>query len=279
MASVILHQNPNLVKVGGYETLKRSLNPNSKVSFSIPTVNNRLKLTLSKEEEKLIEKHFNYKIDSPEGMNFYSSIDFKMDDKVTAWEISTGDALLKYKAGVAVGLIAESIKDIDNPMCQALYYVYNPDEESNYISETNELRGDIMAELSAAKKESPEKIITLCKYMLNTYEKLTPQRAYNKIIELVDKHTKTNPTLNTIKRQLETPYPEVELTVLIQDCINRSIIVKNNRQHFINRESTTEYGKNIDEIKAFLKQNPDELGEGKPSDKVYSLKRLLKSVA
>lgn len=276
MSTVIIHQNPNLVKVGGYEKTGKSINSNTKVSFSIPFVNNSFKLSLTSDQIKTIEKYYNIKFDSAEGRKFYSEMNFTITDKVVSWNLADIETLTKYGAAISVGILAEDRKAIDNPMCQALFYVFNSEEETNYISEFNELKGEVIFGLTKIKKEDPDKIIKLAKYMFNSYEKFTPQKAYNKIIEFAEKHTKNNKTLDQIKRVLDAKWEDIDLTVTIQEAINKNIIVKNNRQFFINKESLTEYGKNIDEIKLFLVQNPDELGEGKATDKVYAIKRLLK---
>lgn len=276
MSTVIIHQNPNLVKVGGYEKTGKSINSNTKVSFAIPYVNNSFKLSLNNDQIKSIEKYFNTKFDSVDGRKLYSEMNFTITDKVVSWNLEDTETLIKYGAAISVGILAEDRKAIDNPMCQALFYVFNSEEETNYISEFNELKGEVIYELTRIKKEDPEKVIKLAKFMFNAYEKLTPQKAYNKIVEFAEKHTKNNKTLDQIKRVLDSKWEDIDLTVTIQEAINKNVIVKNNRQYFINKESLTEYGKNIDEIKAFLINNPDELGDSKATDKVYAIRRLLK---
>lgn len=276
MATVIVHQNPNLVKVGGYEKTGKSINNNTKVSFGIPFVNNRHKLELKPEQIKIVEDYYHIKLDSVEGRAFYSDMSFDITDKVISWDLTQPEILIKYGAAISAGILAEDRKAIENPMCQAMFYVFNSEDETNYISEYNELRGDVLYELTKMKKEDADNIIKLAKYMFDSYEKYTPSKAYNKLVEYAEKHTKTNKTLNEIKKILDGSWEDIDLTVIIQECIAKNIIIKNKRQFFMNRENLTEYGKNIDEIKAFLLNNPDELGDGKAGDKVYALRRLLK---
>lgn len=277
MSIIIIHQNPNLVKTGGYEKLGRSISPNTKVGYSLSVVNDKIKLDLTDAQKKLIEVHYGKKLEAADAVEFYSKQVLEpLKDDVVSWDLTNPKYLLSYGVALFTGILAADIKQIENPMCSALFYVYNSEEESNYLSELNELKGEVMYNLTKLKKEDPEKIINLAKFMFNSFEVYTPSKAYNKIIQFAEQHTKTNPTLKQIDANLAKDWKEIEMSVLIQDAINKGIIVKNQRMFYMNKQNLTEYGKNPDEIIEFLKVNPDELGEGKSTDKVYSLKRLLK---
>ena len=78
MAVVIIHQNPNLVKVGGFEKTGRSINVNTKVSFGIPFVNNKFRLNLNESQIKKIEDFYHVKFDTQEGREFYSTMSFEI---------------------------------------------------------------------------------------------------------------------------------------------------------------------------------------------------------
>lgn len=274
--TVLIHQNPNLVSVGGFEHTGKNLFAGSKVNFGISSKNNKLNLDLTKEETKKIENYYNKNLDSKEGVEYYTGLIFEMNDKTISWDLDSPENLLKYKAGIAAGIIAVDKKEVENPRCKAIFYVYDADAESEYISKLNELKGEVVYQLTKLKKDNPDKIITYAKYLFNSQESYTPVKAYNKLIEYAEKHTKTKPTLTEITKLLSLPYQDIEFDVLIQTSINRNIIVKNKNGEFINRESMTAYGKTTDDIKQYLKNNPDEVGEGKSNDKVYALKRLLK---
>ena len=277
MSTIIIHQNPNLVKVGGYEKLGRSIHPGTKIGFTFSTVNGEIKTSLNKSQTELVEKFYNKRFSDGDALEYYSRLKLEvLSDKVVAWDLSKPDLLFSYGIATYLGILAADAKAIENPLCSATHYVYNSEEESNYLSEYNELKGEVIYQLTKFKKESPEKVITLSKYMFNSFEIYTPAKAYNKLVEFAEKHTKSNPTLKTLKANLEHDYADIELTVLVQECINKGIIVRNANQYFENKENRTEYGKSNEEIKTFLKKNPDELGEGKATDKVYALRRLIK---
>lgn len=275
---VVIHQNPNLAKTGGFEHLNRNLYSGSTVNFGISVKNNRLNLDLNKDEKALIENTFNVNMDTKEGLNFYTNeqFNFEISDKVMSWDLQDAKTLLKYGAAIASGILAKDKKEVENPRCQSIFYVYDAEAETDYLSSLNELKGDVMFELTKLKKEEPEKIIIYAKYLFNTFEKYTPAKAFNSLVEYAEKHTKTNKTLDQLLKVLNLPFEDIELTVIVQTAINSGILSKNKQGNYFNKESMTDYGKNIEDIKLYLKMNPDELGEGKSTDKVYAIRRQLK---
>ena len=122
---IIIHQNPNLAKTGGYEKIGKNLASGSKVSFGIPVVNNRLKLALKEEQLKTIETFFGIKLDSAEAISFYNEKLIGLTDKIISWDLTDPRVLLTYGAAVQAGILAESRNEIENPFCQAIYYVYD----------------------------------------------------------------------------------------------------------------------------------------------------------
>ena len=276
MKNIIILQNPNLVKVGGFENLNKSLYNNTAVGFQIPFVNNKFKTGLTEAEKKRVENHYNMMFDTPEGRDFYAGLSFTISDRKESWNLENPELLLKYKTAMELGILAKDRVEIDNPLCQAIFYVYDPEEENQYVSEQNELKGEVLFMLTDLKKSKPKQLITFAKYIFTTYEVFTPSRAYNRLVEMADAHSKTNRTLNKLYDILTADFEDIDLTVVIREAINKNLIIKNNRAYFANRDSSTEYGKNEEEIKEFLLNNPDELGEGKATDKLYALRRLLK---
>lgn len=276
--TVVIHQNPNLARTGGFETLNRNLYSGSTVNFGVAVKNNRLNVELTTDERELVEHFYNTKLDSKEGIQFYTgdTFNFEISDKVMSWNLNDARTLLKYGAAIASGILARDKKEVESPRCQSIFYVYDAEAETDYISNLNELKGDVMYQLTKLKKEDPDQIITYAKYLFNTFEKYTPAKAYNSLVEYAEKHSKTNKTLDTILKTLELPFDDVDLTVTIQTAINSGILSKNKQGAYFNKESMTEYGRNVTEIKQYLTNNPDELGEGKSTDKVYAIKRLLK---
>ena len=70
--SIILQQNAHLVKSGGFEKEGLSLFPDTKVSMSLPLIHGKIVHGLKEEEIAVVEKHFGFTFDSPEGVDFYA---------------------------------------------------------------------------------------------------------------------------------------------------------------------------------------------------------------
>jgi hypothetical protein len=269
---IYIHQNPNLVKVGGFQNLGKSLFNNTKVSLSIPLVNGKFKIDLSSEELKKVNDYYGRTFEDKE---FFSELQFPIADLIHPLDIENNvDNLITYKLGLTQGIIAANREAIEDPHCTAIFYVYDSDEHNDYKAKRNELKGDLIYTLTGLKRENKLRLIKVNKYLFSSYEALDENKAYNKLIDFIESADTVNNNLETLNRVLNLDESEVSMNVDIKEAIARNFILRDERGYF-NRESTTRYGKNFDEIVMFMEANPDELGTGNKNDKAYSIRKLL----
>lgn len=272
----ITAQNPNLVTTGGFENTGKSLYPNTSIGFSIPVFAGKFYHGLKESEIEKVEEYYGCKFDSPEGRDLFGTLSFKIPDSPIGFDLDTPDQLLSYRLAVSLGIIAETKSDTEDPLNSSYFYIVNSKLEEELNASINEIEGEVIADLTIMKRKEKDKLIKLSKYLFETYDILDENKAYNKIFNFVKANTKSNNNIEIVKAALDLDEEEINLVVDIKEAISRSILAKNNKGFYYNKVSSTELGKNLEEIKLFLLQNSDELGTGGKDDSVYSIRRQLK---
>ena len=276
--SIILQQNPHLVKAGGYEKEGLSLFPNTKLSMSLPLVHGKIVHGLDTDEIEVVEKHFGFKFDSPEGIEFYSAQVFDLPSTTTALNIEDNPQdLLRYRLGKHNGFIADTQDEAKSPMSNAIFYIYNAQSENKEKAKDNRLKAKIGGQLNDWFEDNPEYLINIGKYLFESYSVWTEEKALNDILAYLEAHTSRNKNIQTVANILKLEEEEVAFVVDVKEAISRSIIRKNTKGNYYNTLSNTEYGKTLENVLTFLKENPDEMGANDKSDSHYSIRKQLKS--
>jgi hypothetical protein len=276
--SIILQQNPNLIKTGGFEKEGMSLFPNTTVSFSIPLISGQLIHGLDKDEVEKVEKHYGFSFTDPRGIEFYTEQTFHLPCDTTSLNIEDNPQdLLRYKLGLYNGFIAENFEATKGPMTNAMFFVYNAQTENKEKAKDNRIKAKIGGQLNTWFEDDPEYLINVGKYLFETYSVWTEETALNDILAYLEAHTSRNKNIYKVQDILNLDKEEVEFVVDVKEAISKSIIRKNTKGNYYNALSNTEFGKTLEGVLSFLKENPDELGSNSKSDSHYSIRKQLKS--
>lgn len=273
--SVIVMQNPNLVGLGGFESLGKSLYPKTSVGFNIPVINKKLAINYSEEDKKTFENYFGFKFDSPEGIEFYGDYQFTLPEHVTSFNLENPVDNFTYRTAVLLGYIVESKEDIKSPMCNAIFYVHSSKLDAEEKAKTNRLKAKCLAKLDDLYENSSKEIIWVAKYLFNSYTDWNKDKALNELIEFIDKSTARNKNSEEVEKALNLNKNELKFVVDVKEAISRSIIRKNAKGNFYNTLTNTEFGKTLDEVLDFLRLNDSEMGEGTKEDSHYTIRKQL----
>lgn len=273
---MILEQNPNLVKVGGFENQNKSLYPNTSVGFQIPLVSGKLYHGLEKEEIEKVENYYGYSFNSKEGIEFYSNQNFILPEHTSSLNIEDNiQDLLTYRLGVYLGLICSSKEETKSPMSNALFYVYDSKIENKEKAQLNRMKTKAGAKLDNWFDEDPDYLVYVGKYLFDTYSVWTAEKALNDILQMMEENNSRNNNIKKVFDAVNLSEEEIKFVVDVKEAISKSIIRKNARGNYYNSASNTEYGKTLETVLDYLKQNEDEMGKGLKTDSHYSIRKQI----
>ena len=272
---VTIRQNLNAPKIMGMEKIGISMFPNTSVGFSIPFINGEFIHGLEKDEIKKVQDHYGINFNSEKGKEFYSALTMTIPTGVYTLDLENPKDLLFYKVTLKTGAIAPNLEATKSEMCKSLFYYYNSEEEEKLVATETSKMVEAITTLGKIKDKTPDRLIILAKYLLKK-NKFTTDTAFNALSAKIIKDLKF---INAFNSALGTDEKLVKTTVQVIEAVDRSIIRRNSKTgQFVNPITTTEYGRNLDEVIAFLlnPKNADELGTGGDKDKPGSLQNLLK---
>jgi len=272
---VVIRQNTEQSNIMGMEKLGISMFPNTNVGFSVPFINGEFKHNLNAKELKLVQEYYGATFSSERGKEFYSNLVMTIPTGVYTLNLDDPKDILFYKVTLGTGAIAPNLETAKNPMCKSLFYFYDSEEEEKLVANENSKMTDAIIALADIKAKDPDRLVILAKYLLKK-NKFTVDTAFNALSNKIVKDSKTFvPAFNTA---LNSDKKLVKVTVQVLEAIDRGILKRNKSGQFVNPVTSTEYGRNYDEIISFLinPKNSDELGTGGDKDKPGSLENLLK---
>lgn len=272
---VVIRQNTEQANIIGMEKIGISMFPNTNVCFSIPYINGEFRHNLTSKELKVVEEHYGVKFNTERGKEFYSTMAMTIPTGVYTLDLDNAKDLLFYKVTLGTGAIAPDLETAKNPMCKSLFYFYDGEEEEKLVADENAKMTDAIIALADIRAKEPERLVILAKYLLKK-NKFTVDTAFNALSNKIVKDSKSFvPAFNTA---LKSDKKVVKVSVQVVEAIDRGILKRNRAGQYVNPITTTEYGKNHEEIISFLlnPKNSDELGTGGDKDKPGSLENLLK---
>lgn len=270
--------NPNLI--GGFEKMGISMYPQTEVTLEPPMRNGKLHLDVDESGKKRIMKFV--------GADMWDSKDtidrlFQYIPAIPDWGLtlnldSDKDFLSYILAKSCKGLIAKDIKEAKNPMSNYAFYFYEEQAEITNKVKDLETYAEAVGVVSTLKKENPEHLIYLAKYILNDFSIQDTLVAFDRIMSLLSGEViKENPVKVFMDAAKESE-DKIRIATDVREALSKSIIKKSGLNYF-NPISTTKYGSTPNEVIEFFldELNRDELGEGTKKDKAHTIRYQLKN--
>jgi len=265
----------------GLERYNMSVFPNCVTTMEIPIVNNRYNIGL--EDKKLrerFEKHFGVTFDSPEGEQFLSTYEIKINHDISAYDIKNPkDAfdlhVLKVNGGM--GIVATSEIEIENSPVDTFKFIASDEyAEVEERVKGKESKTQAFIELGKLKSASSNRINLLAKYIFGVSIGVGNNKdtSFDKLYDYVDKSSKNAIQFLDIMK-IEPEY--LQTVVSVREAIYRNIIRNTNGQYVL-FATQTPLGRNEEEIIRFCTDpaNQDIMGTGSKNDSPTSIMAQLK---
>lgn len=261
--------NTNLMKVGADPSNELVLYPNTNVGMGLPIIGGRLAVNMPQEDRERIEKFFNKRFDTPDGIKFYDEeINIVIPSHLTSLNIKNANPkdddihdLLTYYAGIQLGFIAENQQKTLSPICHALCYVYDAKGETTQKTSIIKDRSLLLATLVNLYENDARHLIAICKEMFGTFSEWNKDNALDKLSLLLDDQTNLKENIAKVQSFVNIPRDTLLLDVDIKEAMSNSrrIIRRSGTGIYYNTVSNTEYGRTHAEIRNFLLENIEEL--------------------
>jgi hypothetical protein len=262
--SIIIHQNTNLSRYGVDDSTRIVRYPGSSLHFEIPFINGKLHTNLTQEEQEKVELMLDVKMNSEQGAKFYSELKFTLPADITSLDIENNAMdLLTYKLGLKQGFIAPDKETTLSAMCNALFYVYDSKHDNEEKVNMFRIKAKASGKVNNSFEDDPDYLILITKHMFNQYSGLDVNKSYNKLLEYIEATKKGNSNANDVIKAFEIERDELELRVDVLEAMSnqRGIIKKNTKGMYYNPMTNTEFGRTVDAVIAYLKNDPAELEE------------------
>ncbi len=265
----------------GLERYNMSVFPNCVTTMEIPIVNNRYNIGL--EDKKLrerFEKHFGVTFDSPEGEQFLSTYEIKINHDISAYDIKNPkDAfdLHVLKVNGRMGIVATSEVEIENSPVDTFKFIASDEyAEVEERVKGKESKTQAFIELGKLKSASSNRINLLAKYIFGVSIGVGNNKdtSFDKLYDYVDKSSKNAIQFLDIMK-IEPEY--LQTVVSVREAIYRNIIRNTNGQYVL-FATQTPLGRNEEEIIRFCADpaNQDIMGTGSKNDSPTSIMAQLK---
>ena len=232
---------------------------------------------------ELVENYYGMKFNDQDNLHKWGTLLLSMPHDVTPLDLTNGEDILRISVLKAQGKLAPSVEEQNAPNTNYMFVLLNEGAEEAVKSSIYERRTEALATLLKIKKEAPNYLMALSKYLINFQSGVNdPNATYAKLVEYIDGKVtkgKKSEALDTFIRTIDpkyggdTPKEEIFLRVDIQKAIHLHIIRRNDAKgHFYNAAiPDSNYGRTLDEVYSFLTQlsNSDHLGTGNADDSPY----------
>ena len=270
--------NPNLK--GGFEKLGISMYPSTEVTGEPPIKNGKLLLDIDEAGKKRIMRFIGADVwESKDTVDRLFQYIPALPDWGATLDLDSDKDFLTYTVLKSVkGLVAKDIKQAKHPMSNYAFYFY--EEEAEIANKVKDLESyaEAVGVVGTLKRENPEHLIYLAKYILNDFSIHDTLVAFDRLMSLLAGDVlKENPVKVFMDAAKESE-DKIRVATDVREALSKSIIKKSGLNYF-NPVSTTKYGSTPNEVVEFFldELNRDELGEGTKKDKPHTIRYQLKN--
>lgn len=219
-----------------------------------------------------LEESFGEYTLAPTNAEFWQNQFIEIRKPVLELDLTNPKDLFTYYAifGGGFSEIATSFESAKNSNKIYKYYLHQEDEVADVKIEVTKLRNKARTELENLDNEDSEKMFKISKLLLpieKGFNRKTPKsRIYGDLNDYIDGLYSANDTKGAPKRFIEiskTDRTTLNMQAIVREALYQNFIVKNTDQIFWNPQTQVSYGRNENEIIAFL-SNPihtDELSQ------------------
>ena len=266
----------------GLEKEGFSVFPGCESFIEIPVVNGQYNIGLNDNEKlkQTFEKYFGVQFDTPEGQEFLSNYQIKINHDVMSFDPKNVKDLFELhilKVNNGMGLIATSDYAIEETPINTFKWILKDEEgETQERVKKKEIKIAAIKELSKLYESNTNRLVLLAKYMFSAASGIGSNKvlAFDKMEDFISKSTKNAQSfLDTCKKDPEY----IDTVVKVREAMFRNIIRLHNGQYVL-FATQTPLGRNEEEVLNFCLNpaNKDIVGYGTNDDLPTSISSQLK---